>query len=829
MGVIKQTLIPTKSLTKKEVIEEMLKKLLQKNNPSFAAVPAVPQPRHSMFSVLEAVPTRPTSAPVRPTSPTIRPRTGPTAFPVKNLLMPTSAPAQTLPPPPPAHPMVAQPLFSPVPAVPGSRPQAQGQLARAPKKLAEFAMSLSPGLQFTTSRPVTQFPTFRHFPAAVGRHQLLTPRSSGRLSNPSPALSFTDQQKAAVLDRLQSVIRSTQRPTTPSTFPGGLFTTTRTRRPAQLPASVNFVGGPVVASGLVTRPPAIIGGGGQVEPALRSLRQSLLAAVTAGPGHGGHGGHLGHGGLGGIRGLGGLGGLSGAVHARATTQRPPSLPRGTTRGEIMALLARTASTTPLPPPSTSTPPPTTPQPQVQSTTNRAEVLRLLQQLLGSVKPSSPSTTTQQPTTTTRLATTGSSVTAKFGSFQRAPSLRFDSPPQLEVEVAPMELPYGMTTATPIHPTSPFPRMEPPQHDLLASHLLLADPMDGVTPASSIHPTSPFPNLQAPNFRPDFQTEFTGGRALPRLDVLPPDPARRGPTPPPGPLKLRLDTDFLESQLLRSGRHHKEHRQARWHTPRPSLEAPPPLHPVPRTRLIAPRSQQPAMNRRLSIDGPTEASLSPLEQLAMGTVPRYQPDSSFFGTPRSRQLEGQTPLERLAGGLRGAGDGWGEDGPVTRTRHQRMPGKERGSYQHLAGVQTGTTALGLVEHRGNQPFFHVPVFTTPIPKNGKFITTNENRLRGFAASLRNITSTLGRKLPRLPDPAAGLARLKEAMAGAAKVRARALAPAPRPLAAHGRGHAGRKLDTFSRYTKMGNFRSGGEARRAAGWPLLLTLAILWSWL
>ena len=399
-------------------------------------------------------------------------------------------------------------------------------------------------------------------------------------------------------------------------------------------------------------------------------------------------------------------------------------------------------------------------------------------------------------------------------------------------------------------------MEAPQHDLLTSHLQLA--RDRVPPASSVHPASPFPNLQAPDLLPSsrFQTHFTSEKpsyAMPRQGGLPPDPARPGPTPPPGPLKLRLDTgaaEFLESQLPRSGRHHKEHTLARWHRPQPTMEAPPPLHPRPRTRLIAPRSQRPAMNRRLSLDGPTEASLTPLELLAMDTVPRLQPDTSFFGTPRSRQLTGQTPLERLAGQLKsGLDDSWGAEGPVPRSRHQRGhdspsreqqgpvreklgperkqlgPGRE---YKHLPGVQTGTTVLGLVEHRGNQPFFHVPIFTTPIPKNGKFLTTHSAPLRGFAASLRNITSTMGRKMTRV----------QEALAAAA-TKGRDILLTPPPRQGHGqgrdilitppprqevRGLRGRTLDTFSRYTKLSGFRNQGQLSATPGFLVLLPLLL-----
>merc|ERR550517_1348566 len=221
----------------------------------------------------------------------------------------------------------------------------------------------------------------------------------------------------------------------------------------------------------------------------------------------------------------------------------------------MAMLSRQQKKTPMPPSTTTTTRPhfvhTTIQPQVQSTTNRAEVLRLLQQLLGSVQSSSTTTPTTTSTTTTPTTTTSISTTSmtKFGAFKRAPSLRFDSPPQLKVELAlqdlPRELPYGMTTSTPVHPNAPFPNMEAPQHDLLTSHLLL--PKARVTTASPVHPASPFPNLQAPDLilpSPDrFQTDFSDKLvALPRHDLLPPDPARPGPTPPPGPLKLRLNTE-----------------------------------------------------------------------------------------------------------------------------------------------------------------------------------------------------------------------------------------------------------------------------------------------
>ena len=651
-----QTVRPTKGQTfmtsSKEVngvletdsIEEMLKKILQKNNPSFAAVPAVPQrsaPKE--FPVLEAVPTKaPTRAPTR--MPTRTPTRMPvTSFPTKRLLVPTKsttkAPmmSQTFFSPPPA-----KPKFSAVPAVPGATPRLSMQLTRTPKQLPQFSMSV--GSEFTSVRPPTQFPTFRHFPA--GNSQLVRALATLRTTaspklNKKQALSFVDQeQKAAVLGELQQSV--TKKPKMSPSL-ARLFTSS-TRRPPTTPVSVvqsNF--------NEVTRRPHTISSSfsqPQRSSSIEQLRSSLLAAVTktrqekalsksttSAP----RSGHL---------------SLGSVLRGTPTTKRPPTLPRGTTRGEIMALLSRHRPTTPMPSSTTSTTTRphfihTTNQPQVQSTTNRAEVLRLLQQLLGSVQSSSTTTPTTTSTTTTPTTTTSTSSTSltKFGAFKRAPSLRFDSPPQLEVDVAVQELPYGMTTSTPVHPNAPFPNMEPPQHDLLTSHLLL--PKARVTTASPVHPASPFPNLQAPDFIPPspdrFQTDFSDKLvARPRHDLLPPDPARPGPTPPPGPLKLRL-TDFLESQLPRNGRHHKEHRNSRWNTPRPTLEAPPPMHPVPRTRLVAPRSQRPAMNRRLSIDGPTESSLTPLEKLAYDTVPRFQ-TFLFFSFQMRVSLPGMSPIK-----------------------------------------------------------------------------------------------------------------------------------------------------------------------------------------
>ena len=764
---------------KKDSIETLLKKMLQKNNPSFAAVPAVPVKKKQIvptrFPVLEAVPTKPLP------------------FPTKRLPVPTSPspqpPAKTVPPQTFFSPMPLQPVFSAVPAVPKTPPDSSSQRSRRPKHLSEITVTNRLKQLLTTMRPrlvtsvksVTKFPTFRNFPT-------VNERSPSQFLTPRPTIQML----------------------TPRTSPAGrgweLFSPV-TREPPTLSPSFSF-GSPSVA---VPRPPTPIRKTSSPS-ALEQLKASLQAVVTSSP----------------------------RQRTRPTTQRPASLPRGTTRGEIMALLK--ASTTA--PTTTST----SPQPHIQVTTNRNEVIRLLHQLLGSVKPSEPSTTT--PTTTTTIKTTTTTTTptttvATFSSFRRGPSLRFDAAPQLQVDVAARELPFGMTTATPVHPHSPFPHIEAPQHDLLSSHLLL--PQKSVTPASTVHPTSPFPNLQAPHFRhisDNFQTDFisesevpgvldlTEKLLLPRHDLLPPDPARPGPTPPPGPLKLRLEpaSRYLESQLPRSGRHHREHTKPKWHTPRPSLEAPPPLYPKPRTRLVAPRSQQPAMNRRLSIDGPTEASMTPLEALALGTVPRLQPDTSYFGTPRSRQLEAQSPLERLAGELAGVVGGWHDGGPMPRTRHQRMNNQPGSSevpqgYHRLPGVQTGTTALGLVEHRGNQPIFHVPIFTTPIPKNGKFVTRNPDPLRGFAASLRNITSSRARPPVPLSGPAPDLSRVQ----GATKVRDIPVTPPPHlgAFLEGGRGGRpnGRRLDTFSRYTTFRN-SSGRGVRGVPFLQLLLTVLVIY---
>ena len=136
---------------------------------------------------------------------------------------------------------------------------------------------------------------------------------------------------------------------------------------------------------------------------------------------------------------------------------------------------------------------------------------------------------------------------------------------------------------------------------------------------------------------------------------------------------------------------------------------------------------------------------------------------------------------------------------------RIPGAKF-DYNQLPGVKTGTTAVGLVEHRNNnQPLFHVPIFTTPIPKNGQFLNLKSNPIRGFQTGLKRISSAIvdSIKLPNIPSPAEGFQRLKKIFGGnvgaAQEVRDIHLTPAPR--------HLNRRLDTFSRYTRFGN---GGQS-------------------
>ena len=238
-----------------------------------------------------------------------------------------------------------------------------------------------------------------------------------------------------------------------------------------------------------------------------------------------------------------------------------------------------------------------------------------------------------------------------------------------------------------------------------------------------------------------------------------------------------------------------------------------------------------------MDGPTERGMTPLEMLARGTVPTRRPDQAVFGTPKSRLLESQTPLETLAARLKEGGHnsfGFGEIEPVERSRYQRekeqshhmLPGRDRGNkvripgakfdYNQLPGVKTGTTAVGLVEHRNNnQPLFHVPIFTTPIPKNGQFLNMNSNPIRGIQTGLKRISSAIADtiKLPHIPSPAEGFQRLKKIFGGnvgaAQEVRDIQITPAPR--------HLNRRLDTFSRYTRFGN---GSQSQLSCGNVILL---------
>jgi len=787
--------------------------------PSLPAVPGQPKPKNDpMFSIIQAVPTE-----------------------------------------------SSQTSFSAVPAVPGEQTNVRTPNIRdrVPKTLSGFDLTSS------------QFPTFRHFPAnSVDNLNQLRIRPKDEALQ---QISLSDKQKKSeALEKLrerlfgenQSIkkkpLTSFSRDSASTLFRNSIKNITQTKRPQLGGVFSNF--GP---------------------------RQSQ--------------------------------------NFQRTTVRP-RLPKGTTRSEIMKLLKLQKPTTKAPIRSQPTTTraqlfemlqlqSTTSSPNVQSTTNRAEVLRLLQQLLQSVKPT-PSTTTTI-FTTLKTTTTPTTTTTTTSSW-RSPSLRFDEPSaqlRLQVNITPPPI-FAVTPATPVHPHSPFPNLEPPQHDMLSSNIFLPDPMAAVTPKSTIHPNSPFSHLEAPkppgsNNFPDpslelfptpqghrgrFNTGFLTGtlfnegnqNAVPRSDSsdkrhpwshLPHDPARphlppQNPTEKPGQFKLRLDSN----SKVRNGRNFNEHNLPKFFTPRPNMEAPPPIYPVPRTRMIAPRSQQTAMNRRLSIDGPTEKSLTPLEILAKHTVPEYHPDKSFFGTPRSRLLDSQTPLEQLASGLKGKdhGVGFGELEPIERIRYQRkeqskqfraglppesnlqnplgsqanmdlfagvprdmehsidefayqqqMPNKKQtlvvrpkgADYHKLPGVRTGTTAVGLVEHRNNnQPFFHVPIFTTPIPKNGQFINLHHNPLRKFQSGIRNFTSAIKNavRIPKFPSPRAGLQRLQKVIQsniGIPKARDIRITSAPKAPAIVSNFHKvprqlqastiGRRLDTFSRYTKMANFRSAEE--------------------
>lgn len=287
-------------------------------------------------------------------------------------------------------------------------------------------------------------------------------------------------------------------------------------------------------------------------------------------------------------------------------------------------------------------------------------------------------------------------------------------------------------------------------------------------------------------------------SIPRADMLPYDPARphlppQKPTEKPGQFKLFLGSS--QDDVTRPPRHF----------PMPQSK----VYPAPRTRMVAPESRNPPVTRRLIVDTPTEQSMTPLEVLAKGTVPPIRQDQSIFGTPKSRLLESLTPLEQLSAGLRDNFQrGFDDIHPVERTRFQakeqhrmkmRIPGASF-DYNSLPGVKTGTTAVGLVEHRDNsQPLFHVPVFTTPIPKNGQFLNLNPNPLRSFQSGLKRLKSSIADKLPKIPSPADGLNRLKRIFGGnvgaAQEVRDIQITPAPK--------HLTRRLDTFSRYTRFGN--------------------------
>ena len=176
-------------------------------------------------------------------------------------------------------------------------------------------------------------------------------------------------------------------------------------------------------------------------------------------------------------------------------------------------------------------------------------------------------------------------------------------------------------------------------------------------------------------------------------------------------------------------------------------------------------------------------------------------------------------------------------PNMPKKKQTLVVRQKGAdYHNLPGVKTGTTAVGLVEHRNNnQPFFHVPIFTTPIPKNGQFINMNHNPLRGFQSTIRNITSSITKKIPKFPSPREGFERLKKVIQnkiGIPKVRDIPITSAPRSPAIVNNfqqvprqlqaSTIGRRLDTFSRYTKMANFRNGAEQSHFSSNNLVFTV-------
>ena len=538
-----------------------------------------------------------------------------------------------------------------------------------------------------------------------------------------------------------------------------------------------------------------------------------------------------------------------------TTTTRPKLPRGTVRSEIMKIIQDQKSTTTSKSDLFELLQLSTDQTTISPvhTTSRAEVLALLKEFLQSVKPdtSTPSTPRIASTTTLRsTSTTRETTTVKSERLFKSPSLRFEDPPALAqprlnidlTTAGPPMYHHLMTTASPVNPRSPFPNMEPPQHDVLTSNIYLPDPVNTVIQTSTVHPLSPFQHLEPPgpaesgsleflseNIFPTpggepFITDSFPNRAVPRSysggSMLPYDPARphlppQNPTEKPGQFRVFLG----QKEVTRAPRNFAD---------KSSLK----IHPVPRTRMTAPESRRPGLDRRLVMDGPTEASLTPLELLARGTVPTLPHDKTFFGTPRSRLKESQSPLEQLSAKLKF--ENFSKDKPVDRTRFQQSPGQHRTpspqirlppgvhfDFNSLPGVKTGTTAVGLVEHRDHsQPLFHVPIFTTPIPKNGQFINLKPNPIQSLKRGLQRITSSITEKvkLPRLPSPAEGLQRLKRIFGGnvgaAQEVRDIQITPAPRHMAT-------RRLDTFSRYTTFGN--NGGRSFISS--PLVLLLCIV----
>ena len=155
------------------------------------------------------------------------------------------------------------------------------------------------------------------------------------------------------------------------------------------------------------------------------------------------------------------------------------------------------------------------------------------------------------------------------------------------------------------------------------------------------------------------------------------------------------------------------------------------------------------------------------------------------------------------------------------------------YSRLGGVRTGTTAVGLVEHRDNsQPLFHVPIFTTPIPKNGQFIRKEQSPLSRFQSGLKAITDSV--KLPNIPTPQQGLQSLKKifggSVGGAQEVKTIHITPKPRKPAIRNNfqgipsSSIGRRLDTFSRYTKIGHFGNSAMNQYLSNQTILLCVIV-----